>query len=225
MPKFGMVIDLEKCTACQACVVACAVENNLPSGNINDAQMNRIIRWLKILPISDAKSGIFKMTLIPFTCQQCSRPPCTYVCPVSATYKNPDGIIAQVYWRCIGCRYCVNACPYTIKFFNWYEPENPYKENANPDVFMREKGVTEKCLFCHHRLQRAKEAAKYENREIGSDEYQPACVEACPARAIVFGDMEDVQSKVVELSHSTRAFRFLEELGTSPNITYLKEVK
>src|SRR3989338_369519 len=156
MPKFGMVIDLEKCTACQACVVACAVENNLPPGNINDAQMNRIIRWLKILPISDAKSGIFKMTLIPFTCQQCSRPPCTYVCPVSATYKNPDGIIAQVYWRCIGCRYCVDACP---------------------------------------------------------------------SRAIVFGNMEDAQSKVAELSHSPRAFRFLEELGTSPNITYLKEIK
>ncbi len=224
MPRWGMVIDLDKCSLCQACVVACATENNVALGSPEEAAMGRIIRWLQMLPQIEGQYPYLKARLLPMMCQHCDRPPCTYVCPVSATYKNPEGIVAQINWRCIGCRYCVNACPYTIKWFNWWKPQWPGQlvKSLNPDVEPRDKGVVEKCSFCNHRLQQAKEQARAEGRELRPEDYVPACVASCPTGAIVFGDLDDPESQVAKLSHSPRSFHLLEDLGTKPKVTYLK---
>jgi molybdopterin-containing oxidoreductase family iron-sulfur binding subunit len=153
---------------------------------------------------------------------QCDDPPCTKVCPVYATYRNPEGIVAQIYNRCIGCRFCMAACPYNAKYFNWhsYQKEAP---GQNPDVSLREKGVVEKCTFCHHRLQNARERAVAEKREFDPLDYVPACAEACPAKAIAFGDLADSASDVAQLARSPRAFKLHEELGTKPKVIYLTE--
>lgn len=226
MPKFGIVIDLDKCSGCQACSVACAMENNLPAGSADLAEAGRLLRWLQMLPQFEGEYPHYGGQVVPMMCQHCDRPPCTLVCPVSATYSSADGTVAQIYWRCIGCRYCVNACPYTMKWFNWFEPQWPgdLKDGTNPDVEIREKGVTEKCTFCHHKLQIAKERAKAEGRAIRPDEYVPACAMACPTEAIVFGDIEDPESDAFRKSRGARAFRFLEDLGTNPKVIYLKSM-
>ncbi len=155
----------------------------------------------------------------------CDKPPCEKVCPVRATYLNEEGFVAQVYDRCIGCRFCMAACPFTAKYFNWSRYEVPplMKSQFNPDVSVRAMGVVEKCTFCHHRLLKARDRASYERRDMEPDEYVPACAECCPARAITFGDLADADSEVNRLSRSTRAFRLLEELGTEPKVYYLAE--
>ncbi|OGR86538.1 MAG: hypothetical protein A3A86_06150 [Elusimicrobia bacterium RIFCSPLOWO2_01_FULL_60_11] len=220
-----MAIDLDKCTGCSACVVACSQENNQMLGSPEEAAMGRIIRWMQILPIQEGEYPSPRQKLVPMPCQQCEDPPCIKVCPVYATFLNEEGIVGQVYSRCIGCRYCVNACPYTCKFFTWEAPQWPQQmaQGLNPDISVRPKGVAEKCLFCHHRLQRAKEQASSEGRPLREGDYQTACVEACPAKAITFGDLHDKESTVSRLSSSPRAFHLLEELGTEPKVTYLKE--
>ncbi|MBI4349941.1 MAG: 4Fe-4S dicluster domain-containing protein [Elusimicrobia bacterium] len=220
-----MVIDLDTCTGCGACVLACSAENNQVLGSPAEAAMNRVIRWLKILPSQEGEYPLVKQRLLPMTCLHCEHPPCTKVCPVNATYRNEEGIVGQVYPRCIGCRYCLNACPYTIKFYNWKEPVWPagMEGSFNPDVSVRPIGVTEKCLFCHHRLQRAREEAAAQGRPLQAGDYQPACAEVCPAKAITFGDLNDPDSAVSVLARDIRAFHLLEELGTEPKVTYLKE--
>jgi molybdopterin-containing oxidoreductase family iron-sulfur binding subunit len=154
---------------------------------------------------------------------QCDNPPCVKVCPVGATYLNDEGLVAQIYPRCIGCRYCANACPYTAKYFNWYAPEWPDSErqHLNPDVSVRPKGVIEKCTFCHQRLQKAKENARAEERDLREEDYQPACVEACPTAAITFGDLDNPNHRVAKLKEDPRAMRVMEDLGTEPKVYYL----
>lgn len=225
-PRWGMAIDLDKCTGCGACVVACSQENNQMLGSPEEAAMGRIIRWLTILPVTEGEFPSPRQRLLPMPCQHCDDPPCVKVCPVYATFLNEEGIVGQVYTRCIGCRYCVNACPYTCKFFNWKKPAWPdeLRKGFNPDVSIRTKGVVEKCLFCHHRLQRAKEKASAEGgRPLSEHDYQPACAEVCPAKAIVFGDLNNPDSNVSTVSKNQRAFHLLEELGTDPKVTYLRE--
>ena len=141
------------------------------------------------------------------------------------TAPDKEGLVAQVYPRCIGCRYCTTACPYTVRQFNWQKPEwpEPMAEGLNPDVSVRPRGVVEKCSFCHHRLQRAKDKAAAEGRPLREGDYVPACVETCPAGAMVFGDLDDPRSAAVRLSESPRAFRLLEELGTRPKVIYLSK--
>jgi molybdopterin-containing oxidoreductase family iron-sulfur binding subunit len=155
----------------------------------------------------------------------CDNPPCVKVCPVGATYRNPEGLVGQIYARCIGCRYCTAACPYTARYFNWYEPswEPPREKSLNPDVYVRPKGVVEKCSFCVHRIRKAQRKAKDENREIEDGEIIPACAETCPSEAIYFGDLDDPESKVSKLANSRRAFRLEEFLGTDPKVIYLRE--
>jgi menaquinone reductase, iron-sulfur cluster-binding subunit len=225
MARWGMVIDLDKCTACQACVVACKLENNVPSPRQEDASKSRTISWLKVIPTRGEGSGQEKTTFVPLPCMHCDHPPCIKVCPVDATNISNEGIVRQIYARCIGCRYCTNACPYTVRHFNWSRPEWPEQaqEYLNPDVSVRPVGVVEKCTFCHHRLQRAKEKARTQERELRQDDYVPACVEICPADAMRFGDLDDPQSEVSQLTRNPRAFRLLEELGTEPKVIYLRE--
>ena len=225
MPKWAMVIDLDKCTGCEACVVACKAENNIPFSDPEQAALGRSIAWIEVMTMIEGDYPQVKTRFIPRPCMQCDNPPCTKVCPVFATYKNEDGLVAQIYARCIGCRYCTNACPYTVKYFNWFEPSWPteMQRPLNPDVSTRSKGVVEKCTFCHHRLQKAKEAAKAEKRDLREGDYVPACVQTCPAAAMYFGDLDDPQSKVRELSKNSRAFKLLEDLGTEPKVIYLTE--
>jgi molybdopterin-containing oxidoreductase family iron-sulfur binding subunit len=225
MPRWGMVIDLNKCTGCQACVVACKAENNIPFASPKEAQRERVISWIEMIPIFEGEYPDIKARFIPRPCLQCDKPPCVKVCPVGATYRNEEGIVAQVYSRCIGCRYCTNNCPYTAKYFNWYKPFWPEEMKAylNPDVSIRPKGVVEKCTFCHHRLQKAKDKARVEKRELKEGDYIPACVQSCPANAMYFGDLDNPKSIVFQLAKSPRAFRLLEELGTEPKVIYLTE--
>jgi molybdopterin-containing oxidoreductase family iron-sulfur binding subunit len=217
-----MVIDLDRCTGCQACVMACKAENNVPAVGAKEAIRGRIISWMQVLTEEEEGHPGEVKRFLPRPCLQCDDPPCTKVCPVYATYLNPEGIVAQIYARCIGCRFCMAACPYNAKYFNWYR----YQKDApgqNLDVSARPKGVVEKCTFCHHRLQKARERARAEQRELAPGEYVPACAEACPARAITFGDLSDPGSEVSQRARSPRAFRLMEELGTRPKVIYLTE--
>ncbi len=222
MARWGMVIDLDKCTACQACVVACQVENNVAFMGPEQAQRGRAIFWIKLVALPEGRA---KVRFLPLPCMHCDNPPCVKVCPVDATNITPDGIVRQIFARCIGCRYCTTACPYTRRYFNWYKPEWPDETSQalNPDVSVRPKGVVEKCTLCHHRLQKAREKAMAEKRPLAPGEYTPACVESCPAKAMVFGDLDDPGSEVAQLARSSRAFRLLEELGTKPKVIYLSE--
>ena len=225
MARWGMVIDLDKCTACQACVVACQVENNVPFLGPEESQKGRSIYWMKLVALPEGKFPRGKVRFLPLPCLHCDNPPCVTVCPVDATNITPEGIVRQIFSRCIGCRYCTTACPYTVRYFNWYEPEwpTPMAEALNPDVSVRPKGVVEKCTLCHHRLQKARANALAEKRPLAPGEYTPACVESCPARAMVFGDLDDPNSEVAQQARSPRAFRLMEELGTKPKVIYLAE--
>jgi Fe-S-cluster-containing dehydrogenase component len=225
MARWGMVIDLDKCTACQACIVACKVENNVPFEEPAQAGAGRVMAWMDMITVVEGEYPDVRVRYMPRPCMQCDEPPCIKVCPVSATYKNPEGLVGQIYPRCIGCRYCTNACPYTVKSFNWYAPQwpKPMGNYLNPDVAIRPKGVVEKCSFCVQRLQRAREQAQCEGRQLREEDYVPACVQSCPSAAMYFGDLDDPNSQVAALAQSGRAFRLLEELGTKPKVYYLRE--
>lgn len=225
MPKWGMVIDLDKCTACQACTIACQVENNIPFAGPAEAAKGRAIFWNDVISIIEGEYPYVKARFIPRPCMHCDNPPCVRVCPVRATYKNEEGIVGQIYARCIGCRLCMVACPYTARSFNWYHAEWPgvMRLYLNPEVSVRPKGVVEKCLFCVHRLRKIKDKVREEGRELCDDDVVklPACCQTCPADARYFGDLDDPGSTVSKLARSRRAFRLLEELGTHPKTIYL----
>jgi molybdopterin-containing oxidoreductase family iron-sulfur binding subunit len=221
-----MVIDLDRCTACGACMAACHQENNLTAAGPQQTDLGRAFHWIEILPETlETETGGTKIRFLPKPCVQCDDPPCVRVCPVHATYLSDEGIVAQIYGRCIGCRYCMAACPYNAKVFNWYAPQWPgeTRKRANPDVSMRPKGVVEKCTFCHQRIQRAKDAARAEGVELRDGDVTTACAESCPAKAIFFGDLDDPDSRVSVLARSARAFQLLEDLGTRPKLYYLSE--
>jgi molybdopterin-containing oxidoreductase family iron-sulfur binding subunit len=221
-----MIIDLDRCTACQACVVACQVENNVPPTGAEEAEKGRAISWLRLAQHAEGEHGTRPaLRLMPVPCMHCDNPPCATVCPVQATQIDQEGLVGQIYPRCIGCRYCTTACPYTVREFNWRKPEfpEPMERGLSPDVSIRPKGVVEKCTFCHHRLQLARDRAQLEVRQLRDGDYVPACVETCPAGAMYFGDLDDPESEVSRLTQSPRALRLLEELGTEPKVTYLSK--
>jgi molybdopterin-containing oxidoreductase family iron-sulfur binding subunit len=220
-----MVIDLDRCSGCQGCVTACRVENNIPPTDAHAAHVGRAFTWMEMIPYGEGHEEHAALNVLPRPCMHCDEPPCVKVCPVGATFKNREGIVGQIFGRCIGCRYCTTACPYTARYFNWYEPEwpDPMQNQINPDVSLRPKGVVEKCTLCHHRLQNARDQARAEQRDLRPGEYVPACVESCPAEAMTFGDLSDSGSEVAELARSRRAFKLLEDLGTEPKVIYLRE--
>jgi len=227
MSRWGMIIDLDKCTGCRACVVACKQENNIAPSTEDQADQGRLISWMNVLTVVEGDYPNTRVRFLPMLCQQCDKPPCVRVCPVGATYKSTQqGIVGQIYPRCIGCRYCASACPYQVKYFNWFAPRWPEELSPprNPDVAIRPKGVIEKCTFCVQRLQKARDQAAIEKRPVRSEgEYVPACVESCPAKAMYFGDLDDQSTEIAKLTRSARAYRVMEELGTEPNVIYLKE--
>ncbi len=226
MPRWGMVIDLDKCTGCQACVVACKEENNVPHGSPEEQRKRRDIYWHKVIAVTRGKYPRVRTELLPMPCMHCDDPPCVTVCPSRATYRREDGIVMQDFRKCIGCKYCMVACPYGVRSFNYQKPEKepyhrqdlPYDRSLRgPWPFpSRTHGVVEKCTFCFHRISQGLK----EGKKIGT-EVVPACIEACPANAMSFGDLDDLQSDVSRLLSDRGFFRLREEKGTRPKIFYL----
>jgi molybdopterin-containing oxidoreductase family iron-sulfur binding subunit len=220
-----MVVDLDRCTGCGACMVACAVENNVPPGDPAASERTGI-SWLRVYRMNDGKPlPETRTAFVPVPCQQCGlSTPCLSVCPQNAVDVDQDsGIVGQIPVRCLGCRYCMAACPYHARSFNWWDPIYPaeMRESLNPDVSTRTRGVVEKCNFCFHRLQAAQaKAAAAGAKEVGPGDYLPACVEACPTSAFLFGDMNDPASEVAKAAKGEGTFRLLEKLGTDPKIIY-----
>jgi molybdopterin-containing oxidoreductase family iron-sulfur binding subunit len=222
--RWGMVIDLDRCTGCEACVVACHAENNIATVKPKEAARGRAMHWIHVERYWEGEYPNMHVRFQPVLCQQCDAAPCEPVCPTYASYHNEEGLNAQVYNRCIGTRYCANACPYTVRFFNWFNPvwDKPLHLQFNPDVSVREVGVMEKCTFCNQRITAAEIHARAESRELKDGEVNPACVQSCPAGAMVFGDLHDPKSQVSRLARLERGTKLLAELGTSPKITYLE---
>jgi len=222
--QWGMVIDLDRCTGCEACVVACHAENNIQTVGEKQAATGRAQHWIRVERYYEGEFPDVKVKFMPVMCQQCGQAPCEPVCPTFASYHTSEGLNGQVYNRCIGTRYCANACPYNVRFFNFFNPvwEKPLHLQLNPDVSVRTVGVMEKCTFCVQRIKAGEIQAEAENRPVKDGEIQPACVQSCPTRAMVFGDLSDPQSEVSRLSHSNRATKLLDELGTFPKVSYLQ---
>jgi len=222
--RWGMVIDLDRCTGCQACVVACHAENNVPVVGEREAASGRTMHWIRIERYWEGEYPNVKARFMPVLCQQCTQAPCEPVCPVFATYHTAEGLNAQIYNRCIGTRFCGSACPYKVRVFNWFRPEfpEPLGEQLNPDVSERSRGIIEKCSFCIQRLRRAELDASASGNPLADGAVQPACVQSCPSSALIFGDMNDPESHVSRLALSHRAFRLLDFLGTDPAVIYLK---
>lgn len=226
MARYGMVIDLDRCTGCRACMEACKVENNTPEA----------VFWMYVFRFEEGEYPNTRIWFMPRPCMHCDNAPCVKVCPVGARYKRADGLVATDWDRCIGCRYCEVACPYGVNYFNWKVPSKEYYLDwgdpdlapvtkgavppyRNPDLDLpygdppkrtagggRVKGVIEKCTFCVHRVEKG---------------LQPACVDVCPAFALHFGNLDDPNSNVSKLIREKPAFRLLEELGAEPRVYYV----
>jgi len=224
--RWGMTVDLDLCTGCQACVVACVAENNVPVVGREQVAYGRDQHWLRLERWEEGKPGHPENMFLPMFCQHCEVAPCEPVCPVYAAYHTEEGLNAQIYNRCVGTRYCGNNCPYHVRRFNWfyYSWTPPLDLQLNPDVTVRQLGVMEKCTMCVQRIIAGKNRARDEGRAVGDGEIQTACQQTCPTQAITFGNLKDGNAKVSKLSRSARGYHVLEELGTRPAVTYLKKV-
>ena len=233
---WGLAIDLNACTGCSACVIACQAENNVPVIGREEVINRRIMHWIKIDRYYSDLIENPEVVYQPIMCQHCDNAPCENVCPVAATPHSSEGLNQMAYNRCIGTRYCMNNCPYRVRRFNWYQYTNNAKyvhtENVdlsrmvlNPDVVVRTRGVVEKCTFCVQRIQEKKLLAKNENRALKDGEIVPACQQSCSADAIVFGDLNDKESKVSEAVANERNYHLLEQLHTLPSVSYLTKVR
>jgi anaerobic selenocysteine-containing dehydrogenase/Fe-S-cluster-containing dehydrogenase component len=224
--RWGLVIDTDACVGCQACVVACQAENNVPTVGKAEASYGRQLHWLRLERWAEGPAAHPHTTFLPMLCQHCEVAPCEPVCPVFAAYRTEEGLNGQVYNRCVGTRYCGNNCPYHVRRFNWwnYERPEPLEVQLNPDVTVRQLGVMEKCTMCIQRIVAGKDHARDEKRPVRDGDIQTACQQTCPTRAITFGNLKDAASDVAKLAHAPRAYHVLDELGTRPSVTYLKQV-
>jgi len=253
--KWAMAIDLDTCTGCNACVVACYAENNVPVVGKERFEHGQTMHWIRIERYwndEDADTPNQGAQFLPMMCQQCEAAPCETVCPVGATNHTPDGLNSQIYNRCIGSRYCSANCPYKVRYFNWYDyPEQeiawpePLPMQLNPDITVRTKGIMEKCTFCIQRLRTAQSTARTEGRLVKDGEVTTACAQACPTGAITFGNLADPYSQVAKMwrqqqvelhkdrqdkdktgdNGGVRGYRVLEELRAYPSIMYLERVR
>ena len=226
--RWAMNVDLNKCTGCGTCVTACYAENNIPFVGKAQVAKRRDMSWIRIERYFDKdENGKMDTRFLPMMCQHCGNAPCEPVCPVFATYHNPEGLNGMVYNRCVGTRYCSNNCTYKVRKFNWYTYKFPEPLNwqLNPDVTVRTKGIMEKCTFCVQRIKYGEDIAKDGDGIVHDGDILTACQQACPTNAIVFGDLKDSTSQVAKLSHDKRGYKVFEVINTKPGITYLKKVK
>ena len=222
--RWGMAADLDRCNGCGACVVACRAENNISTVGAEQAAIGRAKHWIRVERYWEGEFPDVRLTFRPVMCQQCDNAPCEPVCPTYASHHTEDGLNAQVYNRCIGTRYCANACPYNVRFFDFFNPswEKPLHLQLNPDVSLREVGVMEKCTFCVQRINEAKIVVKRDgDGRVPDGTIVPACAQTCPTKAIVFGDISDPKSEISRLKALDRDYVVLAELNAKPRTSYL----